>query len=357
MVLRGVTPISGARDPFQLSVIICSHNPRSDYLRRVLEGLSAQTLHRDGWELILVDNASQQRLADSCDLSWHPNHVHVRVDELGLTPARLGGIGQAHGDLLVFVDDDNLLAPDYLERALVLARAYPHLAAFGAGALEPEFEIVPAPDIAQRLAYLAIRKVSTASWSNNPKDYYSVPWGAGLCATRAVATAYAQCVERLGVTQILDRRSPRLFCGGDDLFSFVSVRTGYGFGVFPDLRITHLISADRVAESYLLRLIHDHAYSHGVLKNVLFGEKPCRLELVDAVRVLLHGFRHGRFSMKCRWAAARGAEDARRFLSTQGGRLVEDGVGEVKAPRESSPAYNWDRQASRSYAAGASPKW
>ena len=38
------------------SVIICTHNPRSDYLRRVLDALKAQTLLREQWELLLIDN-------------------------------------------------------------------------------------------------------------------------------------------------------------------------------------------------------------------------------------------------------------------------------------------------------------
>src|SRR5438477_5088662 len=122
-----------------LSVIVCSHNPRPDYLRRVLHSLEAQTLPRSKWELLLVDNASSERLADTWDLSWHSRHAHVREDELGLTPARLRGTAEASGELLAFVDDDNILAPDYLERAFALVGAYPYLGVVGAGVLAPEF--------------------------------------------------------------------------------------------------------------------------------------------------------------------------------------------------------------------------
>ena len=41
-----------------VSVAICTHNPRRDYLRRALAALEAQTLARDRWELVMVDNAS-----------------------------------------------------------------------------------------------------------------------------------------------------------------------------------------------------------------------------------------------------------------------------------------------------------
>jgi glycosyltransferase involved in cell wall biosynthesis len=80
----------------QLSVIIYCHNPRIDYLLRVLKALSEQTLLKERWELLLIDNASDQRIAESCTLSWHPNARHVREENLGLTSARLRGIGRSN---------------------------------------------------------------------------------------------------------------------------------------------------------------------------------------------------------------------------------------------------------------------
>src|ERR1022692_4717847 len=99
----------------KFSVIICTHNPRPDYLRRTLDALKAQTLPKEQWELLLIDNASKEPLADTWDLSWHPQARHIREEALGLTRARLCGISQSKGELLVFVDDDNVLSADYLE--------------------------------------------------------------------------------------------------------------------------------------------------------------------------------------------------------------------------------------------------
>lgn len=114
-----------------ITVAICSHNPRPNYLARVLEALKAQTLPREAWELLLIDNASENRLAEAWDLSWHPSARHVREDVLGLTPARLRAISEAAGDVLVLVDDDNVLFPDYLEQCLTIAGEWPILVAWG----------------------------------------------------------------------------------------------------------------------------------------------------------------------------------------------------------------------------------
>src|ERR1700685_2968773 len=105
----------------KISVIICTHNPRTDYLRRVLEALDKQTFPKEDWELLLIDNASKERLADVWNLSWHPIARHVRENELGLTAARLRGIAEARADILIFVDDDNVLRSDFLANTLEIS--------------------------------------------------------------------------------------------------------------------------------------------------------------------------------------------------------------------------------------------
>src|SRR5688500_17806279 len=85
-----------------ISVIICAHNPRPQYLRRVLQALREQTLPTDEWELLLVDNASGEPLANWADLTWHPQARHIREMTLGIAFARSRGIRVASAPLLVF---------------------------------------------------------------------------------------------------------------------------------------------------------------------------------------------------------------------------------------------------------------
>lgn len=298
-----------------LSVVLCTHNPRPDYLIRAIKALKAQTIPLTEWEFLMIDNASQDRLADSWDLSWHPSGRHVREDDLGLTAARLRGIKEASGDLLIFVDDDNLLAPDFLEQARSVSARYPYLGVFGAGKLEPEFEVPPPAELQPCLHMLALGSVSSDLWSNNAQDAACIPWGAGLCVTRRIAESYCRLLRKLAVKEVIDRRGDQLFCGGDDLFSWASVEEGAGFGVFPELRVTHLILARRLNQRYFVRLIQAHTFSHGVLRYLLVGIEQRRISLLRYVRLFLHGIRNGRFSMQCQWAACRGEDGAARFIS------------------------------------------
>src|ERR1700758_5251153 len=97
-----------------LSVVICTHNPRPGYFAKCVEALRSQTLALSSWELVIVDNLSDTPLANCMDLAWHPEARVVREETLGLTPARLRGIRESQGKLLVFVDDDNVLDVDLL---------------------------------------------------------------------------------------------------------------------------------------------------------------------------------------------------------------------------------------------------
>jgi hypothetical protein len=83
--------------------------------------------------------------------------------------------------------------------------------------------------------------------------------------TRRVANFNRQLVLDLGIAAVLDRRGQRLYSGGDELFSWAAVGVGLGFDVFPELQVTHLISAGRLNKSYFLRFIRDHAFSYRIL--------------------------------------------------------------------------------------------
>jgi glycosyltransferase involved in cell wall biosynthesis len=61
-----------------LTVVICTHNPRQDYLDRVLHALQVQTLAVDRWELLVIDNASKLSVANRIDVSGHPHSRCLR---------------------------------------------------------------------------------------------------------------------------------------------------------------------------------------------------------------------------------------------------------------------------------------
>ena len=45
-----------------LSVVLCTYNPRPRVLAEVLDALREQTLPKDRWELVVIDNNSDRPL-------------------------------------------------------------------------------------------------------------------------------------------------------------------------------------------------------------------------------------------------------------------------------------------------------
>lgn len=249
----------------EVSVIICAHNPHPDYLRRVLDALKAQTLPKEQWELLLVDNASNEPLASTCNLDWHPMARHIREDELGLTPARLRGIRESTGELLVFVDDDNVLRCDFLAITLQIARDFPFLGAWG-GNVEGDFEQQVPEWLKPHLHALAVREVDRDYWSNYYADNRSMPFGAGLCARKLVATAYARALANRPASRNLGRKGASLVSGEDIDLALTAYDAGFGTGLFRKLRTTHIIPKGRMTLDYLCRLLEGIEYSTHLLR-------------------------------------------------------------------------------------------
>ena len=239
--------------PFSLSVVICTHNPRTNYLDRSLKALRAQCLRLDDWELLIIDSQSDKPLADRINLGWHPAARIVREDTLGLTPARLRGIRAARGDLLVFVDDDNVLDADYLEVALHVAEEKPFLGAWS-GQCRPEFESPP-PDWTRRyFGNLVLREFAKDVWSNLPRLAETMPCGAGLCVRQHVADYYLNLHESGARSFQLDRAGSSLLSGGDNDLAACACAVGLGVGLIAALRLVHLMPPERLSVDYHARL-------------------------------------------------------------------------------------------------------
>ena len=250
--------------PSKISVITCSHNPRPDYLRQVLDALQNQTLDKRRWEYLLVDNASDEPLESRVDLSWQPNARHVREEKLGLTHARLRGIRESTGEILVFVDDDNVLDADYLEQVMTVSDNHPRIGAWG-GQRRPVFEEQPPEWTKRHRSHLALSEFDHDSWSNQSHLSETMPNGAGLCVRKPVADYYRELHASGKRAFVMDRNGNSLVSGGDVDLASCACDVGLGVGLFASLKLKHLIPSERLAEDYLLRLTEGIGYSGVIL--------------------------------------------------------------------------------------------
>lgn len=98
------------------SVILPTHD-RLDMLREAIASVVAQTF--PDWELIVVDDASQQPIGE--DELHHLAGDKARLLRLasshGGAGAKSAGAAAARGQILAFLDDDDLWDPEYLAKA------------------------------------------------------------------------------------------------------------------------------------------------------------------------------------------------------------------------------------------------
>ena len=322
----------------RLSVVVPTHNPRMDYFARVIEALRGQTLEQSAWELVIVDNNSKpalqvgssqssvgsddQRLVD---LSWHQNARIVREERLGLTNARLRGFAETSGEVIVLVDDDNVLAPDYLEHVVRIAREYPFLGAWS-GALELELEPGCQEPASELRHLLCERQLSCDLWSNDSHNIRATPWGAGECIRRSVAEAYARNVAKEPRRRQLDLQGEQLVYGGDTDIAYAGLKMGFGMGVFESLKIVHLIPKSRCTEEYLLRNYEAHAYSEVLHHWVEYGTMAKqRTDLRGKLGMLARCILGSPLERKMIAARARGLRKGEMFVANSGWKMA-DGV-------------------------------
>jgi cellulose synthase/poly-beta-1,6-N-acetylglucosamine synthase-like glycosyltransferase len=243
----------------ELSVIVPTHNPDPERLQRTLAGLRGQTLPVDRWEAILVDNASTLPVEPMVENHGPSNLRVLREPELGLTSARRSGLKAARGNIVVFADDDNVLASDYLQQSLETFARLPSVGAIG-GKSVPAFAVEPADWQHAFFSLLALRDLGSSELVSDfsphdpaKKKYPSfAPIGAGMALRRAAVEKWLQTE----VHPISDRRGGALTSAGDNDIILRILKSGWQVAYVPQLKLTHLIPASRLDPEYLGRLNH-----------------------------------------------------------------------------------------------------
>jgi glycosyltransferase involved in cell wall biosynthesis len=242
-------------------LIICTHNPRWDYLIRTLDSIRDQKMMPGECEFryAIVDNNSPPECAERLQrLCRERGFQYFFEKEQGLVHARICGLRNTSGEVIVWVDDDTVLAPNFLSEVARIARKMPFLGIWG-GNIALELE-KPVPDyIRPHLALLTENKVEVEEWSN----YRMCPSvaGAGMSTRRIVGNRYLANYEASPMRKLLGRSAKNLFSGEDWDFCLTSAELGLGVGRMPSLSLTHLIPERRTTEEYILKIAEGHKFS------------------------------------------------------------------------------------------------
>lgn len=100
-----------------ISVIVPVYNVEK-YLPRCIESILRQTYQN--FELLLIDDGSPDRAGKICD-SYAKKDARIRVvhkENAGVSSARNKGLDLAKGEYIAFIDSDDWVREDYLEKLL-----------------------------------------------------------------------------------------------------------------------------------------------------------------------------------------------------------------------------------------------
>lgn len=130
-----------------LSVVICTYN-RQKFIGACLECLSKQTLDIEQWEAIVVDNNSTDRSAEIVKTFIHQHSDqpirYVFEGKQGLSFARNRGIDESKGEIVIYIDDDVEVVPEYLHSIYDFFKNHKDAAGMGGRTL-PKFSEGPPP--------------------------------------------------------------------------------------------------------------------------------------------------------------------------------------------------------------------
>ena len=104
--------------PLRLSVVIASYN-RGALLLRLLGQLAEQRLPRGSFEVVVVDDGSTPPVAAELEAAALDLELTlVTQANTGQAAARHVGLGRARGEVVVILDDDMQVGPEFLSRHL-----------------------------------------------------------------------------------------------------------------------------------------------------------------------------------------------------------------------------------------------
>lgn len=104
-----------------VSVIMPFFNPKDDFFIEAIQSICSQTY--PNWELLLVDDGSQPsstKIAyEQAQLNSRIRYIeHAQHANLGISASRNLGISQSKGEIIGFLDSDDVWLPQKLERQL-----------------------------------------------------------------------------------------------------------------------------------------------------------------------------------------------------------------------------------------------
>ncbi|HEY9085628.1 MAG TPA: glycosyltransferase family A protein [Candidatus Tyrphobacter sp.] len=129
------------------TIQLCTYN-RAGLLDRVLDACFEQTVDDDAYEVVLVNDGSTDATPAVIERARaRATCAFVTIDQrnAGLAAGRNAGIARARGERIIFIDDDVLPLPNFVEAHLASHERHPLAIVRGAAINVESFDDLPPP--------------------------------------------------------------------------------------------------------------------------------------------------------------------------------------------------------------------
>ena len=276
---------------FDISVIICTYKPQREYFEPCLHAVAALDVSELNVEVVLVDNNSPEPIENQTyisDFIQRNNVKLIKETKQGLSYARIAGVANTTAPIVVFFDDDNAPASDYLQKVKKYFDTYSFLGILGPGNVEVLYLNQLITKRLEELRYMFQEKHTNAfEYACIPDSVRCYPPGTGFVVRREVLMIYANDVIQYNY-QTTGRSGNNLIGAEDIQIILTSVKMNLAIGVAPELKIKHLTPEKRTQISYLKKLRYGNIKSYFPAIIEVFPEKR---EDINAMQSGLSGIR------------------------------------------------------------------
>ncbi len=254
----------------RITAAICTYN-RYDTLAMAIESLTAQTLPKDEFEILVIDNSpDHEHSADTAeDYRRIANLTWLIEKTPGLSNARNVATRNARSSLIAFMDDDAMASHTWLETLVSVFEAFGPEASVVGGRVDPIWG-VPQP---KWLSDGLLGNVSVVNWGGSDRFAAKGEWVAG--------TNIAFRVEALnkagGFAVHLGRsRDGQALLSNDETDVIEKIAAAGGRLVYsPRAVVEHLVPQERLTQTWFRRRVAWQAVSDYLLNpKDLFEKAP-----------------------------------------------------------------------------------
>ncbi|MCJ8165337.1 glycosyltransferase family 2 protein [Pontibacter sp. E15-1] len=244
-----------------ITIVVCTYNGASLLPETLAHIAQQQVPPHISWEVIVVDNASTDNTSEVIRAEWAKHRQDVAFSLLhqprqGLTFARELALKEARYSYILFCDDDNWLAPNYVGIAHELMEEHESIGVLG-GYGELVYEVPPSAWAAALPLFANGRQAKQSG-----KVWRNAVYGAGCVIRKA---AFDELFAAGFEPMLTDRSASKLTSGGDYEMCYGLVLAGYDIWYDERLLFKHFMPKKRLEWAYYDRFFKERAQCFEVL--------------------------------------------------------------------------------------------